>query len=921
MAPSLQDIRSLHTQLLLSLPYESFTFPAEDKDHSLRTQLLEVIVKGEFYKTFQNESIISTIDSLKGLLSDDSISFNENMVLFVQALQTKFQQEQEQGSEEVLLLLAISSLNLFIQSNYTGPTPPISAYEALFGTQSRFTAEQIHLNAFKALSSYGQIAYQDTENPLYLLLSLHILERLSQVKRSLLLTQLDSSEEFVEDEMVALDQPFKAAVHWWRARAIQLQMSLYQEFSGPHIAVSSSILNKSLPQALTTGLTEKLTKDLVIVYYLEKSKNALESNLEHLVLPNLMEVQKLTQFEFVLTGCKAKRTKYQEMAKSSLIILAKSNYFNNTLEESNDDTPESFELNSDLLLERPHFEQIGETEDLEDQIYKKQKTDSQEIDYSTLLPLSLRQEYIPEALKSLDPNNQPNLSDYDNLQLLLRLYTLRQTSPANNDMVNQQLTSLVSRVLYQTDSKTVNYSIFSRGLWERSVLETTNARTIERGILQMQSLVEEVGLKIKTRYIPTESSVDTDKELKISNSRLRYIFQLPLLARWALDTKLAEKYMSLGIVRSAIEIYERLNLQVDVALCHASIGEESKAKVILEQRVSDFPDDARALSILGDINEDPTYWEKAWEIAKYSKAKVSLSRYYYQPPKGVERNMLLAIQHMQDALNVNPISFSNWFFYGCLGLETTNFELAAEAFTRCVSLDDTNSNSWSNLATALLRLDKTQEAFNALKKAVGTSDNKRTWRLWENYLIVAAKLKDWNEVLHACKKLVDFKEGENSIDIPVVEKLVEILVATEYNPETTMTFFQRSCVEFVTVKIPSLVNSNARLWRITARVELWRQRPWAALESHERAFRATIHNPDLETDEKVWNETVDACVDLVASYESLGELPGRLGAGDVVCRDWKYKAKSTLKSLMSKGRMSWEGTEGWERLEEAKAEL
>ncbi|KAH3688224.1 hypothetical protein WICPIJ_000792, partial [Wickerhamomyces pijperi] len=357
---------------------------------------------------------------------------------------------------------------------------------------------------------------------------------------------------------------------------------------------------------------------------------------------------------------------------------------------------------------------------------------------------------------------------------------------------------------------------------------------------------------------------------------------------------------------------------------HATIGEEDKARTILEQRVEQFPDDARALSILGDINEDPKYWEKAWEISKYAKAKVSLSRYYYQPPKGgVDRNMLLAIQHMQDALNVNPISFTNWFFYGCLGLETSNFELAAEAFTRCVSLDDSNSNSWSNLATALLKLEKTQEAFNALKKAVGTSDNKRTWRLWENYLIVAAKLSDWNEVLHACKKLVDLKsdEGERSIDIPVVEKLVEMLISQDHVDADNMTFFQRSCVEFVTVKIPSLVTSNSRLWRIIARVELWRKRPWAALDCHEKAFRAMIHNVDLETDEKVWNETVDACVDLVASYESLGELPGRMGAGDLVCKDWKYKAKSSLKSLMSKGRMSWEGTEGWERLEECKSEL
>ncbi|KAH3687062.1 hypothetical protein WICPIJ_001955, partial [Wickerhamomyces pijperi] len=395
----MESIRTLHTQLILSAQYDSFKFPEVEESETLKWEIVQLITKGQFYKVFQLDQVHKVITNNRGHLSDDSISFNANMHTFVKSLLFS---EQEQA--EILLLIAIASLNLFIQSNYTGPTPPLSAYQSLFGDECRFSEDQIQLNAFKALSAYGQIAYQDTENPLYLLLSLHILELLSQVKRSLLLTDsASSSEEFVDAASVnvPLDQPIKAAVHWWRVRAIHLQMSLFQEFSGPHIAVSSSMFNQSLPQALSEGLEDTMQRDLSIVYHLERAKNCLESNLEHLVLEDLKEVQRLTQFEFVLTGCKAKRTKYQEMAKSSLIILAKSNYFSRrAVEAGNDvdqDTPESFELNSDLLLERPHFEQIGETEDLEDQIHKKQKTDVQEIDYATLLPLSLRQEYIPAA--------------------------------------------------------------------------------------------------------------------------------------------------------------------------------------------------------------------------------------------------------------------------------------------------------------------------------------------------------------------------------------------------------------------------------------------------------------------------------------------------------------------------------------------
>lgn len=82
-----------------------------------------------------------------------------------------------------------------------------------------------------------------------------------------------------------------------------------------------------------------------------------------------------------------------------------------------------------------------------------------------------------------------------------------------------------------------------------------------------------------------------------------------------------------------------------------------------------------------------------------------------------------------------------------------------------------------------------------------------------------------------------------------------------------------------------------------------------------------VHNPELESSETIWNEIVDACEDLVSAFESLGELPGKHGAGDLVCKDWKYKARTTVRSLMSKGKDMWEDSPGWERLQNMKRDL
>jgi tetratricopeptide (TPR) repeat protein len=886
------DFQLIHSQLLLNVPLESLKYPGEASLGSDALQFFALCEPHRLFETFQVKELIARDVQLLYETDDLSKSLNK----FVRALSE---------DRDTSLLVAIGALLIFIQNNYTGPQSPLTSMDYFFQNLEK---EKLQESSIQALSSYGQNAYEVCEDPFWLLLSLHLFEVLNNVQSSLLMDRSLSEESI---STVIPSDAFGCIVNWWRARALLVQTSLYQEYPGPHIAVVSTLLDVKLLRPISQGLDEKISKDLIIMFHLEKAKTMVECNLEHLAPTELVLAQNLTGFEFVITGARAKRTKFQQTAHSSLIILAKSDYFNNTDKESNEQ-PENFNLDSDLLLERPLYEDIGK-EDPDLQIYKKLRPEEHDVDYSELLPHTLLQEHIPSALRNEDPNEPSNLSDFDNLQLLIRYYTLRATSPSGDPLVEEQLMSLVSRVLYQ--SSNVNYTIFSRGLWERSILETNKARTIERGILQMQSLVEEIGLKIKARFIPANTSMDQDKEREVKN-RIRYVFQLPLLPRWSLDTKLAEKYMSLGIVKSAIEIYERLGLDTEVALCHASIGEEDLAKEIIFKRLQKYPNDARAMSIMGDLTSDPSYWEKAWEIGKYWKAKVSLGKfYYYATAPGIIKDIDLAIKHLHDALTINPLNFDSWFLYGCLGLESAQFQLSAEAFSRCVAIDETSSNAWSNLATSLLRQDKIREAFSALKKATSTSEG-RNWRLWENYLIVAAKLGEWDDVLWACKKLIDVKKdssGEGSVDIPVVEKLVDILVNSEYDDDN-LTFFQRSCLEFTTVTLPNVINTSSRLWRIIAGVELWRQRPWASLDCYEKAFRAVFHSPGLETDEKVWNETVDACRDLCAAYESLGEMPGRLGAGDLVCKDWKYKAKQTIKSLMSKGRMSWEDSTGWERL-------
>lgn len=830
-----------------------------------------------------------------------------------------------QLQDRVRLLIAVALLQTFIQNNYTGPLAETSLESTLFdlsGCNQNSTLQRLLIHT---LAVSGQNAYEMTRDPILLVLSLLILEELSNEKTLL------AEENTLPAGKPA--SPFDALVQWWKARALLCHISLLPEPAGAIASITLSIfasieMAHTICNALPDEVTQDYKKSIYAMYYMENVKASLALNTENQCLESLTKVQKLLDFKFVLTGGRAKRTKYQTKSHSGLLILAESSQTQMAVEKDVP-LPESFALNSDLLLEKPQFDSIGD-EPLESQILKKQKIDGTNVQNglleSQLLPIALRQEDIPQPLLNLDPNNQPLLSSFDNLQLLLRLYAVKKSAPAKDPLVEEELLAILSRVIHQDGPK--NWTIFSRALWERSDLESTRAKTVERGILQMQSLVEELGLKIGTKIVPE------NKEIESSYMRMKYIHQLPYLPRWELDATLAEKYMSLGILRSAVEIYERLSMWCEAALCHAAVGDERTAEEILLKRIDNNPTDARAYSILGDIRQDPNLWEKSWQIGKYVNAKNSLARYYYNPPPSsrLEKNYDLALKHLNDSLKRYPISFDTWYFYGCIGLECNRLELAAEAFSRCVSLDQTHGQAWSNLSASYVELGKLKEALSCIKQA-SACDSQKNWRIWHNYVTIAMKLHEWDDVLMATRKLLEItkeKMGESAIDLPVIEKLVELLLSTDYtedgeqedeNFSSTFTYFQRSCTDLVCNILPSVINTDERAWKLVAKVELWRRRPWSALECHEKAFRAISHKPEVETNEKIWDQAVNACEDLVAAYESFGEMEGKYGSTSLVCKDWKYKARSSVKFLISKGKGRWEGSDGWEQLMNLRSQI
>lgn len=140
---------------------------------------------------------------------------------------------------------------------------------------------------------------------------------------------------------------------------------------------------------------------------------------------------------------------------------------------------------------------------------------------------------------------------------------------------------------------------------------------------------------------------------------------------------------------------------------------------------------------------------------------------------------------------------------------------------------------------------------------------------------------------------------------------------------------ERMIVDLVQKRITPLITSSRRLWLLTAKLSLHLRRPAATLSAYEKAWRVTLNKPGWDTGagtesaKNIWSEVSEATIDLVDAYESLGERyrESGVGAGELVAKDWKFKARSALRSVMSRAKEGWEDDAAYESLSERLHEL
>ncbi|KAI9891470.1 MAG: hypothetical protein M1814_002789 [Vezdaea aestivalis] len=892
----------------------------------------ELLRSGDYQSILQSKlsrQLLGLTNSLDDSSTNaSSSSWAETITLNVsQAVQASSRKE----FVEEVLCIGEAALYAFLQSNVTGPPLNFSPANLLFGPSYDTKAQRGKL--IESLSVDGEAAYELIPNV----------------------------ELFVLGRIVAECQTKPLSRGWklFKLRILFLHQRLLSD-------ISASLQTKVFE--ILQSLESDLQFDRPAVEATEKTAFLLEKatiesyyGFDIRARASIQQATQIQRFDYVITGRLGKRTKFQERDISQLVVLAQSaepteeatrDGSVNSQREPNLATakestarPDALNLNDDTLLESISFT-------------KDKDADTPRIE---------SEENIPPSLASLDPTNQPAIHPLDAIILLSVASSITNTSPVDG-LTREETLPYATRVI---EGGATNWSVYSQALLVRSRIEGYKSRTVERGVLQLQALVDQVIAETSstergntvTTFLPRQK----DSESAPVTDRLKYIFQLASPTRWDLEAQLAARWVSLGGLRTALEIYERLEMWPEVALSWAAIEEEEKAEKIIRRLLFEstpnkqtngdaasvensaetwkgaernpLPSSApRLFCILGDLTKDTQYYERAWEISghHYARAQRSLGRHYFSAKQYKE-----AVNAYSKSLKIKLLDHGSWFAIGCAELELSNWDEATAAFAKCVQIEETDAEAWTNLASALLKKGTPTPALlqdgsdngisepqkfspdinkrNALRALKRAAELKRDdFRIWSNLMVVATSVTppDFSSLIQGQLEIIRLRgpvDGERCIDADIISRLVQHIISNsseDRDAPRPRPGLERVVVQLVEQKMIPLITTSAPLWKIVSKLYIWLRRTDLALDAQEKAWRAVTSLPGWEHGTPAqWTAVVDETLELVDAYETFG------------VEGWKFKARSAIRGVRGKGKDAWEGREGWRRLNDRLEDL
>ncbi|KAG5440064.1 hypothetical protein PCK2_000576, partial [Pneumocystis canis] len=185
----------------------------------------------------------------------------------------------------------------------------------------------------------------------------------------------------------------------------------------------------------------------------------------------------------------------------------------------------------------------------------------------------------------------------------------------------------------------------------------------------------------------------------------------------------------------------------------------------------------------------------------------------------------------------------------------------------------------------------------------------KNWSVHSMALLVRCRLE--------ADKRRTMERREKAIDIKILEILVEEIIKNQYTGEEKG--FLKYAIDLVVNIIPPLITSDPLLWKIVAKINIWRNKPSDALEAYIKSYHIWISKGNIDTNKDIWIGAVDSAMELVDAYKKFGSLKDC--SGNLIVPDWKFKARSVLQSLKGKGQLCWSDSEEFDTINQCLKEL
>ncbi|PWN32184.1 TPR-like protein [Meira miltonrushii] len=619
------------------------------------------------------------------------------------------------------LCIAVAALHAFIQANWTGPDleeellKPIQllrrASPDSFPARSMNDDEDqgnsdgkletaLRSASLDYLTWAGEPAYHLCESPFLLVLALQTLNALPSSLHSRALWRLRASSIYsrVLDNPVAPPEDVIEEV-----RVLKEYLTTQRDASKD--SEEAQRWNKLLAITL---IDEGLT--------VQRSGKDREAN------ERFLEAARADGLQYEITGALGKRTKFQKEDKTILVLLAKSvredeaekKEAEDGVEEEEAYDADPIELNGTPSGWKATADTNSATNMPSEMLHNDDTLLERTRFTSTTNNANADSNGTTNSVFTQDDITNPSILDpLDSCILLGLCLNIHNASPENG-LTASQMSAFVQRVLAHAR----NWSVHTMGLLLRSRLEADRTRTVQRSTLQLQALLDQM---------PTSDSSVVE--------RLQLVHELELPSKWEMQAELARRYAALGVLRSALEIFERVELWQEVVQCWGALGRQDKGIEVLRDLLQGTKDEsdhvisakkdrsqhvqvqlnsarqAKLWCLLGDLEVEKAteHYTQAWNVSSKRSARAARS---LGAVAFAASDFAKATTWLRRALKIQPLYARTWFTLGCvyMRLDTiAGYIEAARCFRRCTALDDEDAESWNNLASCYLRLSQQSE--------------------------------------------------------------------------------------------------------------------------------------------------------------------------------------------------------------------